>query len=212
MTKKDIVKTISEECELTQLKTKEIVQRTLNAIVETLIQERRIELRNFGVFEVKKQAARRARNPRTGDPVEVEEKYVVRFKPGKDMEERVRQLIEQEEAQAAQEALADGHRSARGNKNRATQNGSSEKAHTKKTKTQNSSTQNSDTQNSGTANGTAPSRKGQAQDGSQSRTRKTRSSRSRNSSANGQAHTLNPEDSSQDADSHPEESGVGTSL
>ena len=50
MTKKEIVKTISEEIGMTQLKTKEIVQKTFNAIVETLVEERRIELRNFGVF------------------------------------------------------------------------------------------------------------------------------------------------------------------
>ena len=66
MTKKEIVKTISDEIGLTQLKTKEIVQKTFDAIVETLVEERRIELRNFGVFEVKKRAARKARNPRTG--------------------------------------------------------------------------------------------------------------------------------------------------
>jgi nucleoid DNA-binding protein len=92
VTKKEIVKTISEEIGLTQLKTKEIVQKTFDAIVETLVEEGRIELRNFGVFEVKKRAARKARNPRTGDKVFVPEKYVVTFKPGKEMEERVRQL------------------------------------------------------------------------------------------------------------------------
>lgn len=101
MTKKEIVKTISEEIGLTQLKTKEIVQKTFDAIVETLVAERRIELRNFGVFEVKKRAARRARNPRTGNPVDVEEKYVVTFKPGKEMEERVRELEEREAAARA---------------------------------------------------------------------------------------------------------------
>ena len=92
MTKKEIVKTISEEIGLTQLKTKEIVQKTFDAIVRALVDEKRIELRNFGVFEVKKRAARKARNPRTGQRVEVPEKYVVTFKPGKEMEERVRQL------------------------------------------------------------------------------------------------------------------------
>lgn len=102
MTKKEIVKTISEEIGLTQLKTKEIVQKTFDAIVETLVEERRIELRNFGVFEVKKRAARKARNPRTGDKVFVPEKYVVTFKPGKEMEERVREL----ERQAAERAAA----------------------------------------------------------------------------------------------------------
>jgi nucleoid DNA-binding protein len=92
VTKKEIVKQISDEIGLTQLKTKEIVQKTFNAIVETLLRERRIELRNFGVFEVKRRKARKARNPRTGERVEVEPKNVVTFKPGKEMEEKVRNL------------------------------------------------------------------------------------------------------------------------
>ncbi len=56
MTKKEIVKKISEDINLTQLKTKDIVQRTLDAIIQTLVSEGRIELRNFGVFEVKQRA------------------------------------------------------------------------------------------------------------------------------------------------------------
>ena len=105
VTKKEIVKTISEEIGLTQLKTKEIVQKTFDAIVDTLVEDRRIELRIFGVFEVKKRAARKARNPRTGDNVFVPEKYVVTFKPGKEMEERVRERERQAAAaHAAQQA------------------------------------------------------------------------------------------------------------
>jgi integration host factor subunit beta len=102
VTKKEIVKAISEEIGLTQLKTKEIVQKTFDAIVETLVTDRRIELRNFGVFEVKKRAARKARNPRTGEKVEVPEKFVVTFKPGKEMEERIRQLEQPAPAPAPQ--------------------------------------------------------------------------------------------------------------
>ncbi len=103
MTKKEIVRTISEEIGLTQLKTKVIVQQTFNAIVDALVADGRIELRNFGVFEVKKRAPRKARNPRTGDKVFVPEKYVVTFKPGKEMEKRVREL----ERQAAEAAKAE---------------------------------------------------------------------------------------------------------
>ncbi len=107
VTKKEIVKTISEDIGLTQLKTKEIVQKTFDAIVEALVEERRIELRNFGVFEVKERAARKARNPRTGERVDVPEKMVVTFKPGKEMEEKVRQLEAARKArQAAQAATA----------------------------------------------------------------------------------------------------------
>src|SRR5947209_18975747 len=109
VTKKEIVKKISEEIGLTQLKTKDIVQRTLDAIIHTLVSEGRIELRNFGVFEVKKRAPRKARNPRTGDKVYVPAKNVVTFKPGKEMEELVRQMnpddlpLEDEDADDDQE-------------------------------------------------------------------------------------------------------------
>ena len=89
MTKKEIVRTISEEIGLTQLQTKEIVQKTFDAIVETLVDEGRIELRNFGVFEVKKRMARQARNPKTGEKVMVGETATVKFKPGRVVEERL---------------------------------------------------------------------------------------------------------------------------
>ncbi len=92
VTKKEIVRKISEDIGLTQLKTKDIVQRTLDAIIHTLVTEGRIELRNFGVFEVKRRAPRKARNPRTGDKVFVPSKNVVTFKPGKEMEELVRKM------------------------------------------------------------------------------------------------------------------------
>jgi integration host factor subunit beta len=92
VTKKEIVKDIADHLGLTQLKTKEIVQKTFDAIVETLVEQGRIELRNFGVFEVKQRAARKARNPRTGDRVDVPPKNVVTFKPGKKMEELVRKM------------------------------------------------------------------------------------------------------------------------
>jgi len=92
VTKKEIVKQISDKIGLTQLKTKDIVQQTFDAIVDALLEMGRIELRNFGVFEVKQRKARKARNPRTGDRVDVPPKYVVTFKPGKEMEERVKKL------------------------------------------------------------------------------------------------------------------------
>lgn len=103
MTKKEIVKAISDELGLTQLQTKEIVQRTFDAIIGTLVKnpDHRIELRNFGVFEVKHRAPRTARNPRTGAKVYVPEKYVVTFKPGKEMEERVQHLMSERGALAA---------------------------------------------------------------------------------------------------------------
>lgn len=98
MTKKEIVKTICDRANkkklmkgtLTQLATKEIVQWTFEAIIETLVSDGRIELRNFGVFEVKQRKPRKARNPRTGERVDVLAKNVVTFQPGKEMEEQVK--------------------------------------------------------------------------------------------------------------------------
>jgi nucleoid DNA-binding protein len=101
VTKKEIVKQISDRIGLTQLKTKEIVQLTFDAIVDTLLADRRIELRNFGVFEVKLRKARKARNPRTGEKVDVPPKNVVTFKPGKEMEEKVRRMLEGAESEGA---------------------------------------------------------------------------------------------------------------
>ncbi len=83
MTKKDIVRLVSEKTELSQQTIKEVVQSTLESIVEILVRDGRIELRNFGVFQVKARAERLARNPRTGEEVIVPEHETVAFKPGK---------------------------------------------------------------------------------------------------------------------------------
>jgi integration host factor subunit beta len=92
MTKRDMAKAIAEERGLTQIQAKEIIQRVFDGITETLLHEGRIELRNFGVFEVRKRKPRKARNPRTGEKVKVPAKLVVTFKPGREMEVRVGQL------------------------------------------------------------------------------------------------------------------------
>jgi len=92
VTKKEIVKQISDETGLTQLQAKKIVGMTFDAIIATLVREERIELRNFGVFEVKLRKARKARNPRTNEDVFVGPKNVVTFQPGKKMEESVREM------------------------------------------------------------------------------------------------------------------------
>jgi integration host factor subunit beta len=89
VTKKDIVKTIAENMGLNQEHAREVVQGVLDGIIKTLLNEGRIELRNFGVFEIKKRRPRKARNPRTGEAIDVPAKIVVTFKAGREMEERV---------------------------------------------------------------------------------------------------------------------------
>ncbi len=113
-TKKDIVKAIADELQLTQKMARGVVQRMLNAIVDALVTDERIELRNFGVFAVKRRAARTARNPKTGDSVVVPEKLVVTFKPGKVMEARIQELEDRENDHLRLEienARYDGHKS-----------------------------------------------------------------------------------------------------
>jgi nucleoid DNA-binding protein len=92
MTKKDIAKKISEQFGITHLLAQQAVQMVFDGITQTLVDENRIELRDFGVFEVKRRRARKARNPRTGESVDVPEKNVVTFKPGREMEQRVIEL------------------------------------------------------------------------------------------------------------------------
>jgi len=89
VTKNDMVINIAQETNIEQQKVKQIVQMTLDGIIDVLATEKRYELRNFGVFEVRMRKARKARNPRTGAEVMVPSKAVVTFKAGKIMEEKV---------------------------------------------------------------------------------------------------------------------------
>jgi len=100
MTKKDMAKAIADETGLSHNQAKEIIQQVLDGITETLVTEGRIELRNFGVFEVKKRRPRKARNPRTGEEVDVPARLVVTFKPGLEMAERVSQVKNRPEGEA----------------------------------------------------------------------------------------------------------------
>jgi nucleoid DNA-binding protein len=94
VTKKELAKAISEELGITSVVALQAVQRVFDGITETLLEQGRIELRNFGVFEVRKRKPRKARNPRTGENVKVPAKLVVVFTPGREMKERVGRLKE----------------------------------------------------------------------------------------------------------------------
>ena len=90
MRKRDIVLKISQDTEIKQVIVKEVVQRTLDAIFESLKAGKRIELRNFGVFQVKKRKKRIGRNPKTGEVVPVPERKAVVFKPGLEMKKFIK--------------------------------------------------------------------------------------------------------------------------
>ena len=89
MTKRDLVRSVAEGLDVDQKQAQTIVQRVLDTVLTTLAIQGRVELRNFGVFEVKRRAARKAHNPRTGEKVDVPERDVVTFKPGREMQQRI---------------------------------------------------------------------------------------------------------------------------
>ena len=90
MTKKDIVLRVASETGLKQLDVKKVVQRSLDAIVDSLSKGDTVELRNFGILKVKSRKGRTGRNPRTGEKVPVPPKRVVTFKPGLVMKKDIR--------------------------------------------------------------------------------------------------------------------------
>jgi len=90
LTKRDLVIRISEETGLIQQQVLDIVQKTLDYIAEALARGDKVELRNFGVFEVKVRKARIGRNPNSpAKDVPIPQRSVVKFKPGKEMRAEV---------------------------------------------------------------------------------------------------------------------------
>jgi len=93
LTKRDLVIRISEETKLKQQKVLDVIQRTLDHISEALAKGDKVELRNFGVFEVKVRKARIGRNPNAPETdVPIPERSVVKFKAGKEMRAEVLKL------------------------------------------------------------------------------------------------------------------------
>src|SRR5712691_7114626 len=93
LTKRDLVIRISEETGLVQQNVMTVVQKTLDYIAEALAKGDNVELRNFGVFEVKVRKARVGRNPNApATDVPIPERSVVKFKAGKEMRAEVLKL------------------------------------------------------------------------------------------------------------------------
>lgn len=93
MTKRDLVVRIARQTDLKQRDVMDVVQRTLDTITNELAAGRGVEFRNFGVFEVNVRRPRIGRNPNAPDnTVEIPERVVVKFKPGKIMRDRVSKL------------------------------------------------------------------------------------------------------------------------
>jgi len=89
ITKKDLIDRIAgiEDCK--RVVVKRVVQMFLDAIIEELSRGNRLEFRDFGVFESRTRAPRRAQNPKTMDKVHVPSKRTVKFKVGRVMKEKL---------------------------------------------------------------------------------------------------------------------------
>ncbi len=90
MTKRELAVRIAEETGLTQIAVKEVIQKTLDYITESLLKGENVEFRNFGVFETVYRKPRIGRNPQKPlDTVQIPGRRVIRFKAGKEMKEEL---------------------------------------------------------------------------------------------------------------------------
>jgi len=89
ITKKELVDQISEETGVRRITVKRVLQAFLDDVIRELGKDNRLEFRDFGVFEIKRRAARIAQNPKTLERVNVPPKRTVKFKVGRLMRMRL---------------------------------------------------------------------------------------------------------------------------
>ena len=87
MTKADLINKIAEKTNITRVKAETVVNTIFDSMIEALMRDDRIEIRGFGSFVNRKYDARKGRNPRTGEVIDVEEKKLPFFKVGKELKE-----------------------------------------------------------------------------------------------------------------------------
>ena len=93
MTKADLVSEISEATGLTKVDTEAVVNGVLVTISKALQQGNGIEIRGFGTFKVREKKERIARNPRTGEKVDVPRRFVPVFKPSRELKEIINNAL-----------------------------------------------------------------------------------------------------------------------
>ena len=93
MTKQEIVDVVSNATGLTKVETETIMNGVMSTIIDSLANNEKVELRGFGTFGIKHRMPKKARNPGTGEPVFLPERFVPTFKPSKLMRSKVNDLI-----------------------------------------------------------------------------------------------------------------------
>lgn len=89
MTKSELIEAVSSKIDVPKNRAEDIVNAVFDAMTDALLEDRRIEVRGFGSFSIRKYRARTGRNPRTGTEVQVDKKKSVHFKVGKELRDRV---------------------------------------------------------------------------------------------------------------------------
>ena len=89
MTKSEIIDLIANGTGLTKIETEAVVNGFIAIVAQGLKEEKNIEIRGFGSFKVQHRSGRRARNPRTGEEVDIEPRYVPAFRPSREFREAV---------------------------------------------------------------------------------------------------------------------------
>ena len=89
MNKAELIAAVAEKAGLSKKDTEAAVNAAIDAIVESLVNEDKVQLVGFGSFEMKKRAARTGLNPRTKEPVEIAATQVPVFKAGKALKDAV---------------------------------------------------------------------------------------------------------------------------
>lgn len=93
MTKQEIVNEVSAATGLSKVETEAAMNGIMTLIIDSLAKKEKVELRGFGTFDVKHRMPKKARNPGTGETIQLAERYVPTFKPAKRMREEVMRLI-----------------------------------------------------------------------------------------------------------------------
>ena len=107
VTKKDLVDRIASQTDLKRSDVRDVIQAFLDNVINELGEGNRLEFRDFGVFEIRKRAARMAQNPRTLERVPVPARKTVKFKVGRLM----RHAVDEEQLAASAAAESTGEAS-----------------------------------------------------------------------------------------------------
>jgi DNA-binding protein HU-beta len=89
MNKAELIARIAEDAGITKTQANATIDSFVDAVTKSLKKGDKVTLVGFGTFSVSKRAARNGRNPQTGETIKIKAKKVARFKPGKDLAEKI---------------------------------------------------------------------------------------------------------------------------